>query len=280
MHPAAHTGARFPLALGALALAFATGTAAADIQIGATPPNFSKPLLVGSTAGPSVSLSDYAGKIVVLYFFGYNCPVCLNQAPSFETEVNQHYAGSEVVEVLGIDLWDGTPAQVANFRNVSQATYPLLLYGGLEAGGDLDVLYGPWDNFLVLDLRDQTVRYHAALYWLHGARYKPSEIRQVVDQLLIVDAGPAPGALALAALPNPAHGRTTVSFSVPEAAVGAVRLTVHDASGRHVATLYEGPASGARRIEWSAPRNMGAGVYWIRLAAAGRTLQRRIVFLP
>ncbi len=51
-------------ALFALALA---GPAAAQIQPGQTGPNFTKTALTGAP----VSLSDYSGKVVVLFLLGY-----------------------------------------------------------------------------------------------------------------------------------------------------------------------------------------------------------------
>jgi hypothetical protein len=257
--------------------------ARADIMLGETPPDFTKKLLVGSAEGPDVSLyASYAGKIVILYLFGHNCPVCLVQAPNFEAQINQHYqqTAPDLVKVIGADSWNGTPAQVANFRNVSGATYPLLLYAGTATGGNLDLLYGPWDNFLVLDLRENEVRYHAALVHVHGERFKPQEIRNVVDPLLLVDAGAPLAALSLRAKPNPATGPIDVSVRVPAEAVSAI-LTVHDLTGRRVATLHEGPLESTERtLRWRPDAALAAGVYWIRLSAAGRDLQQRIVLLP
>jgi len=37
---------------------------------------------LNDTDGNAVTLSDYAGKTIVLFFFGYNCPSCKAIAPS------------------------------------------------------------------------------------------------------------------------------------------------------------------------------------------------------
>lgn len=50
-----------------VALALVAGAAQAAIQVGQTGPNFTKPKLTGGSA----SLSDYSGKVVVLFLFGY-----------------------------------------------------------------------------------------------------------------------------------------------------------------------------------------------------------------
>jgi len=58
-------------ALAALALLLAAGPAPAAILVGATAPDFSKPELVGTTAGPAHTLYQHASQpVVVLFLFG------------------------------------------------------------------------------------------------------------------------------------------------------------------------------------------------------------------
>ena len=68
--------------------------------------------------------------------------------------------------------------------------------------------------------------------------------------------------------PNPARSRTEIRFST--AAAGAVRLDLFDVRGRHVSRLADGPyAAGPHRV----PVEVGglpAGVYLVRLDAAGQ----------
>jgi flagellar hook assembly protein FlgD len=73
--------------------------------------------------------------------------------------------------------------------------------------------------------------------------------------------------------PNPAWGgRAEVRFEL--AAPRAVRVTIHDVSGRRVATLASGPRGGGPHVlRWngrdSVGRDMPAGVYFARLSAVG-----------
>lgn len=97
------------------------------------------------------------------------------------------------------------------------------------------------------------------------------------------DVAPAaePVALALAMpAPNPARTEATLRFSLSRA--GAVRLAVHDVSGRRVRTLIAGHrAAGAQEARWDlrgadgAP--VAAGLYFVRLEAEGLTLGKRLV---
>jgi len=85
--------------------------------------------------------------------------------------------------------------------------------------------------------------------------------------------------LALAIAPNPVRGTAYLSFALPQA--GAVRLRVYDLQGRVVATIADGvlPA-GRHQVAWTGATLNGparSGVYFVRLQAAGLTLQRALV---
>ena len=74
--------------------------------------------------------------------------------------------------------------------------------------------------------------------------------------------------------PNPSAGEARVTFAVPEA--GPVRLTVLDVRGRAVATLADGPmAAGPHEARLSGA--LAAGVYVVRLEAAGTVVTRQAV---
>ncbi|MBK6733511.1 MAG: family 16 glycosylhydrolase [bacterium] len=83
--------------------------------------------------------------------------------------------------------------------------------------------------------------------------------------------------------PNPFNPSTTISFDLPEPA--AVRLAIHDLSGRLVRTLVAGEMTGSGRHEvvWNgrdeAGQVMAAGVYFYRLDAAGYSETRRMTLL-
>lgn len=94
---------------------------------------------------------------------------------------------------------------------------------------------------------------------------------------------PDPGLTATLELsapsPNPAVGSTRLSYSLPFASL--VRLDVLDVAGRQVVVLarkVEGP--GAHSAAWDGRDGSGsrvsAGLYFVRLEAAGRTLSQRV----
>lgn len=79
--------------------------------------------------------------------------------------------------------------------------------------------------------------------------------------------------------PNPALGATTLRFALPRES--RVTLAIYDATGRRVRDLVSGliPA-GDHTTTWDgrdgAGRLVPSGLYFCRLEAEGRTLNRRL----
>lgn len=204
-----------------------------------------------------------------------------NIAQYYET----NYPGQ--VQVVGVDEYNGTAAQLRSFKDQTGATYPLLLLGAAATGGNFATLYGTFDNYIVVN-KQGIVRYHAALTWPHGNRYHLNEIRGSVDSLVTQVIGVGPGEATgyrLASTPNPARGAATVELAIPAGEASAASVTVHDVSGRRVATLWDGPAAaGLTRFAWSHTDASGArlapGVYLVRARIGVRNLVHRAVVLP
>ena len=84
------------------------------------------------------------------------------------------------------------------------------------------------------------------------------------------------------ARPNPFNPVTTIAFALPEA--GPARLAVYDVSGRLVAVLAEGVhEAGEHEAVWNgrdaAGRQLGSGVYFVRLEFAGSVSTRKMVMV-
>jgi hypothetical protein len=95
--------------------------------------------------------------------------------------------------------------------------------------------------------------------------------------LAVGDAAPGVAAFALAGS-NPPRGAAEFHFAVPEA--GHVVITVHDISGRVVATLMDGQTSAGRgSVIWQRHASDPAGVYFAQMRIAGKTLVQRMILL-
>ncbi len=83
-------------------------------------------------------------------------------------------------------------------------------------------------------------------------------------------------ALSLApASPNPARGRTSITFTLPAAAEVSVRA--FDVGGRLVDTIARGPfGPGVHTLRWTPDHRIPSGQYYLKLETGGRALTRRL----
>jgi hypothetical protein len=83
--------------------------------------------------------------------------------------------------------------------------------------------------------------------------------------------------------PNPTAGPATLVFGLP--APAPVVIALHDAAGRRVRTLMDGPAEpGEHRVHWDGRTDRGgqapSGVYFFQLTISGRTIgEQKLVYL-
>ncbi|WP_032402298.1 thioredoxin-dependent thiol peroxidase [Rhodococcoides fascians] len=89
------------------------------LEPGDTAPAFTLP----DADGNDVSLADYAGKKVVVYFYpAASTPGCTKQACDFRDSLAE--LNGEGLEVIGIS--PDKPAKLAKFRDKEELTFPLL----------------------------------------------------------------------------------------------------------------------------------------------------------
>ncbi|MBY4213539.1 thioredoxin-dependent thiol peroxidase [Rhodococcus fascians] len=89
------------------------------LEPGDTAPAFTLP----DANGNDVSLADYAGKKVIVYFYpAASTPGCTKQACDFRDSLAE--LNGEGLEVIGIS--PDKPAKLAKFRDKEELTFPLL----------------------------------------------------------------------------------------------------------------------------------------------------------
>jgi hypothetical protein len=202
-----------------------------------------------------------------------------------EANIWQYYQTNKAgqVQVLAPDLFNGTSANVNQFRTTTGATFPLLLNGGAGAGAeDLFTTYGDRDNYAVIN-KQGIVRYHAYDLWPYGSRYHLSELRGCIDSLVsdVVGVGPEepPRAFALHVSPNPFRVATSIELVNPGETEAEARVEVFDLAGRRVSEPWRGEAfPGVTRVPWSG-HELAPGVYTVRARIGRVRLARRIVEL-
>jgi len=127
------------------------------------------------TGTGTVSLSDYAGKVVVLNFWGSWCPPCRDEASQLQSA---HVAlAPKGVQFLGIDVKDPSGAGAA-FNASKQITYPSIFDFSMRALLSIrGYPTGDIPSTIVLDKQ-----HRVAHIWLH--EITQGDVTDVVTALL------------------------------------------------------------------------------------------------
>ena len=189
--------------------------------------------------------------------------------------------------MIGADVYNGTPAQLALFRSQTGVTFPLLLNAATNTGGNLLTDYTDRDDYVVLDQLN-VVRFNARLQgYVWGSSLDLARMRALVDSLLASPAGVGdggPGRPRFDVAPSPFVSVTRLEWAAAGAPGGRVRLAIYDLAGRRLRALFDGVvASGHAVAEWDGRDDHGAavppGVYLARAERAGATWTRRVLRL-
>lgn len=87
-------------------------------EVGESAPDFTLPGL----SGPSISLSDFRQRVVVVNFWATWCPPCIEETPSLKKFADQ--MGGTGVTVIGVSV-DQDPQALGKFVTSAQLTFPI-----------------------------------------------------------------------------------------------------------------------------------------------------------
>ena len=128
-----------------------------------------------SSDGNQVKLSDFAGKVVVVFFFGNSCPSCKAAAPSIQSKLAAPYSSNSNYQILGLDQWDGNSASVQSFKTTTGVSFPLLLTASSVAANYKTT----YDRLVVIDKSGNIV-----FSGKQGASSDIDAVKAKVDELL------------------------------------------------------------------------------------------------
>jgi peroxiredoxin len=131
--------------------------------------------ILNSTDGAQVKLSNYTGKVVVVFFFGNSCPSCKAAGPSIQAKLATPYASNSNYQILGLDQWDGNTASVQSFRTIAGVSFPLLLNASSVAASYKTT----YDRLVVID-KSGNIAYSGT----QGAGADADKVKIKVDELL------------------------------------------------------------------------------------------------
>ena len=226
-----------------------------------------------------VSLSDYNGKIVLLFFLGNTCPPCIGHAPIIQTNITNHY-NSEDVQVLGLDVWSNSTNLLPGFKEGTGVTFPLLKDAQSVGYSDYSI---PNQDYVVIVNQQGFI---AGLYNTYGG-LNINTIADKIDQLLITTAINDdvffPYIFELKPnFPNPFNPSTTIPFSIDRAQ--NIKLQIYDIRGNLVKTLVNGAfTAGKYSIIWDSRNNnnspVSSGIYFSRLSGSYQTDVKQLILL-
>lgn len=256
-------------------------TANAQVSVGEQAPDFT----FTSLAGNEESLSDYEHKVVMLYFFGANCPYCQQTSPDIQTKLYRKYESDTNFAAIGLDIWNDPQAAVQSFKDNASITFPLLLNA---RSASTDKYYGSYtyDRLLVVNSNGTLV--------YKGNKQVNSSVIDTVDELIYSqlesvsttnqteEAKQPERVLLQQNYPNPFNPSTTISYQIKSAA--RVRLTIYNTLGVKVATLVNRHQSpGNYTVNWNiksgAAYNLSSGVYIYRLQAGDIQRTRKMILM-
>jgi peroxiredoxin len=254
--------------------------ASAQLSMGSTAPDFSLRDLDNNV----VSLSDFEDEVVLLFFFGFNCPFCIDEAPHLESKVWQKYMG-DGFQVLGVDIWNGSTTELKTFfQGPTGVTFPVLMNGD-AIGRDYKVSH---DWYVLLDRQHKLVKTISGSYHNHqSAGTVVDGIAAEVSGLLAASVEDAnhpealPDGFSLRQnFPNPFNPETSILFSLGEDS--RVELSVYNLRGERIRRLLlTDLGAGEHRVIWNGTDDSGqtapSGIYFYRLA--GVTAERRSISL-
>jgi peroxiredoxin len=229
------------------------------IEVGEQAPDFT----LQSLDHGEISLSDYNGKVVYLFFLGNGCPPCIGHAPLIETNIYNQYSHEEV-QVLGIDIWSGGLPSLQNFKNSTNVTFPLLNAGSSVASSLYDIFRQ--DVTVIIDQEGLIAHFHdnyPSNLDIQGSKNVISELLAITD---IVNPEINLYTYKLNNnYPNPFNPSTIISYQL--AGRSPVSLKIFDITGREIFTLVD---------EWQEAGNyfysfnaggLASGIYFYKIEA-------------
>lgn len=210
-----------------------------------------------------VGRTDYtydAGRLTTITSYGDNFGSIPPDQPAYLS--TYMYSGERLSQVES-STWDPATTQ---WTPRSLTVYAYTASGLLQSTERFNSIGGTWAPSSRNDYTYTTEGNRAtwtSLYWQDGS-YRPSLRYLYTYEAAPVTAGPGPDVVAkltvVGANPSAVATRVRLRLSAPE----VVAVTVHDALGRAVATLYRG-ALPAGDHEWETGSSFAPGVYVVRV---------------
>ena len=112
-------------------------------------PDFS----INTTGGKNLKLGQFEDKVLVIFFFGADCPPCRRVGPDVEEKLNKAFSDNNKFAMIGADQWNRNDAAVDDFVDATGITFDV----GIQ-GADMAKDYGTtFDRIVVLNDQSEIV---------------------------------------------------------------------------------------------------------------------------
>lgn len=181
-------------------------------------------------------LSDQKGEVVLIFWVGYNCPLCLASAPSVSSQLVNAFSSNSKFNAVVIDVWNGSTSSVQGFKNQTgiNATF-------LQDGSGVAASYSTtYDRLLVVD-GDGKIAFKGTRNAQSDISAAKSAVQTSLNNLVTTSATlikDLDGDELGQNFPNPMTDKTKIRFSIREA--NHVQLSVYDLTGKMVAMPVNG----------------------------------------
>ena len=249
-----------------------SSTAYAQYQVGDVVSDFT----LQSYDGGTISLFDYSGDVVLLTFWFFGCPPCVEEAPIIQTELWEKYRDRNF-QVLSIgvgesldnaELWVGlyliTHLVVIDEGSVFDSYSPASVFPhNAILGSDGRLIYS--EIAFDLETLDEIIDNNTVVVSIDN------ELANIPDELYLHPA-----------YPNPFNPSTTISFDLNVRS--SLKLKIFDQLGREIITLFNGTLErGNHSYTWNGRNKNGkkvsSGIYFSQLQAGNLHRVRKLTFI-
>ena len=237
------------LILGIVVLLFISGS---NVVLGQNEGEAAPDFTVTLAEGGTWTLSDHIDKVVLLFFFGNNCPYCEDSGPAVQG-LYESYMNNEDFVALGLDTFDGSSSteSVNLFATNTGITFPLAV-----SANSVKTAYGySHDRLLVID-KEGIIRRKTSNSAGNDVAASSEAIQAALSGTTSVEE--ISGDKAVALYPNPASDMIYVDINLEDDS--DVQVIISDITGKERRNISMNLGSGMQNLNLNT-EDLEQGIY-------------------